>query len=365
MSTPGPDTTVPIGVYRGAAVDIIPVQAYEAFLGMRAGTTVSYVLAFMLDNPTWPQFEQAILAAGTNSGVPGPSATAWAPLLGGRQLMLAVAACCQGTTWADEASSANDTHWAALTQTLVSGGLGSCLLRIGREFTGGWYRWSASTNTASGNYYQTYQAGYAHVVQVMKAAGFTGKFIWNPYLGQGTMGPSTGAENAYPGDSVVDWIGIDVYDGPDGTNYPAGEVIRTPAQQQAVWNRLLTQWDGLEGWRNWAAGRNKPLCYPEYGLRLVERRRRLQGRRGQCRVHPGVRGMVPGHPPSDGRPVGRPGHGRVRPGRRPAAPGGRPGGTAGIPGSVRALTSPRYASRRHCDCNGYAKPWLAWLPLAH
>ena len=268
MSTPGPDTTVPIGVYRGAAVDIIPVQAYEAFLGMRAGTTVSYVLAFMLDNPTWPQFEQAILAAGTNSGVPGPSATAWAPLLGGRQLMLAVPACCQGTTWADEASSANDTHWAALTQTLVSGGLGSCLLRIGREFTGGWYRWSASTNTASGNYYQTYQAGYAHVVQVMKAAGFTGKFIWNPYLGQGTMGPSTGAENAYPGDSVVDWIGIDVYDGPDGTNYPAGEVIRTPAQQQAVWNRLLTQWDGLEGWRNWAVGRNKPLCYPEYGLRL-------------------------------------------------------------------------------------------------
>jgi hypothetical protein len=268
LSTPGPDTTVPIGVYRGAAVDIIPVQAYEAFLGMRAGTTVSYVLAFMLDNPTWPQFEQAILAAGTNSGVPGPSATAWAPLLGGRQLMLAVPACCQGTTWADEASSANDTHWAALTQTLVSGGLGSCLLRIGREFTGGWYRWSASTNTASGNYYQTYQAGYAHVVQVMKAAGFTGKFIWNPYLGQGTMGPSTGAENAYPGDSVVDWIGIDVYDGPDGTNYPAGEVIRTPAQQQAVWNRLLTQWDGLEGWRNWAVGRNKPLCYPEYGLRL-------------------------------------------------------------------------------------------------
>lgn len=268
MSTPGPDSTVPIGVYRGAAVDIIPVQAYEAFLGMRAGTTVSYVLAFMLDNPTWPQFEQAILAAGTNSGVPGPSATAWAPLLGGRQLMLAVPACCQGTTWADEASSANDTHWAALTQTLVSGGLGSCLLRIGREFTGGWYRWSASTNTASGNYYQTYQAGYAHVVQVMKAAGFTGKFIWNPYLGQGTMGPSTGAENAYPGDSVVDWIGIDVYDGPDGTNYPAGEVIRTPAQQQAAWNRLLTQWDGLEGWRNWAVGRNKPLCYPEYGLRL-------------------------------------------------------------------------------------------------
>jgi hypothetical protein len=268
LSTPGPDTTVPIGVYRGAAVDIIPVQAYEAFLGMRAGTTVSYVLAFMLDNPTWPQFEQAILAAGTNSGVPGPSATAWAPLLGGRQLMLAVPACCQGTTWADEASSANDTHWAALTQTLVSGGLGSCLLRIGREFTGGWYRWSASTNTASGNYYQTCQAGYAHVVQVMKAAGFTGKFIWNPYLGQGTMGPSTGAENAYPGDSVVDWIGIDVYDGPDGTNYPAGEVIRTPAQQQAVWNKLLTQWDGLEGWRNWAVGRNKPLCYPEYGLRL-------------------------------------------------------------------------------------------------
>jgi hypothetical protein len=102
MSMAGSD----MGVYRGAAVSIVPVRACENFLGMPSGTTVSYVLAFMADSPSWSQFEQAILEASTN-GPPGTaSATAWAPLLGSRQLMLAVPACCQGTTSPEAACAA-------------------------------------------------------------------------------------------------------------------------------------------------------------------------------------------------------------------------------------------------------------------
>ena len=120
-------TRLGIGVYRGAAVSIAPVRAYENFLGMPSGTTVGYVLAFMADSPSWSQFERAILAR--HHGPPGTaSATAWAPLLGGRQLMLAVPACCQGTTWRQEASGVNDAHWTALAKTLVHGGLGGCWL---------------------------------------------------------------------------------------------------------------------------------------------------------------------------------------------------------------------------------------------
>ena len=261
----GPD----IGVYRGAAVSIAPVQAYEKFLGMPYGATVGYVLAFMADNPSWSQFEQAILASSTNGPPGAASATAWAPLLGSRQLMLAVPACCQGTTWQQEASGVNDAHWTALAKTLVSGGLGGCWLRIGREFNGGWYRWSVSTSSSSGNHYPNYQSGYAHVIDVMKAAGFTGKFMWNPYVGQGTMGPRMGVEKCEPSQSVIDAIGIDIYDGPCGS-YPAGEVERTPAQQQAFWSTVhdSTRWDGLIGWHNLAVHQGKSLCYPEWGLRL-------------------------------------------------------------------------------------------------
>jgi hypothetical protein len=252
----GPDTTLPIGVYRGASPDITRVQDYEAFLGIPA---VDYVLAFMADSPTWPQFEQAILQSSTNGGPGAHSATEWAPLLGGRTLMLAVPACVQGTTWAAEASGANDTHWAALAQTLVGAGLGNSVLRIAREFSGGWYHWSVSPGNAA-----DHKAGWARIVSVMRNAGFTGKFMWNPYLGQGTFGPSSDPSSAYPGDASVDVIGLDFYDG----GYPAGETIRTIAQQQAAWASMRDQWAGLTGWLSFAQGRHKPLAYPEWGLRL-------------------------------------------------------------------------------------------------
>jgi hypothetical protein len=271
----GPCTPIPLGVYRASAVDIGVIQDYEKnFLNKTAGAAVSYVLAYLPDNPgTWAQFEQAVLAASTN-GPPGTeTATAWAPLLGDRTLMLGVPACCQGTTWADEAAGANDAHWTALATTLVNGGLGHCVLRIAREFNGSWYPWQVTAANAS-----AYQSGYAHIVQTMRAAGFTGAFMWNPYLGQGNFAgfsPPTGAESVYPlahgssgADTIVDLIGLDVYDGPDAANYPPGEVIRAPAQQQAAWHRMLTQWDGLTGWRALAVDHGKPLCYPEWGLRL-------------------------------------------------------------------------------------------------
>jgi hypothetical protein len=100
----------------------------------------------------------------------------------------------------------------------------------------------------------------------MRKAGFTGKFMWNPTIGQGTYGPSAGAESAYPGDSVTDVIGVDLYD----WGYPAQPDTepRTSAQQQAVWNKLRDQWDGLTGWQALAANHHKPLAYPEWGLQL-------------------------------------------------------------------------------------------------
>lgn len=254
-------TPVPAGVYRGAAASIAPVQAYEAFLGR----DVSYVLAFAADAPSsWDQFEQAVLASRTN-GPPGTTpAAAWAPLLGRRTLLLAVPACCLGTSWAQEAAGANDAHWRALARNLAASGLGTCMLRIGREMNGGWYRWTANPGSVI-----SYRAGYARIVSVMRDAGFGGTFMWSPYIGQGTMGPRQGTENLYPGDAAVDVIGVDLYDGPDPA-YPRGTPARSAAEHQAAWNRVQpsSAWDGLAGWHNLAVDHGKPLAYPEWGLRL-------------------------------------------------------------------------------------------------
>lgn len=262
MTTPGPDTSLPIGVYRNSSTDISAITAYEEFLGMPTGQSVDYVLAYMADNPTWPQFEAGILAATTN-GAPGAMpATSWAPVLGGRTLMLSVPACCQGTTWADEAAGKNDAHWKAFINTLVSGGLARCHLRIAREFTGSWYRWHASPANAS-----DYTAGYSHVCKLMRDNGFTGQFIWNPYIGLGGMFTTFAQIQALWPTWGNGNIGIDFYDGPS-SHYPPGETIRTEAQQQAAWNDILTQPAGLNDWRAFAVSKKTALCYPEWGLRL-------------------------------------------------------------------------------------------------
>jgi hypothetical protein len=257
--------TIPIGVYRGSPVSISRVEAHEVFLSMPAGTSVSYVLAFAADTPaTWAQFEQAILMSSTN-GPPGTTfAAAWAPLLGNRKLILGLPACALGTTWEDEATGINDVHWSALARNLVSGGLGDCVLRVAREFNGGWYRWTGNPGNAA-----QFVTGYKRIVSVMRDAGFTGSFMWNPYLLQGSMGPREGAENLYPGNSAVDIIGLDLYDGGYPACPPSG-IMRTAAEHQAAWEKMQppTAWDGLTGWHNFAAARDRPLAYPEWGLRL-------------------------------------------------------------------------------------------------
>jgi len=260
MTNPGPDTSIGIGVYRGSSVDISAITAYEEFLGMPSGSKVNYVLAYMADNPTWPQFENAVLAATTNGGPGVMKATDWVPALGGRTLMLSVPACCQGTTWVDEASGKNDAHWVALTKTLVNNGLDMCHLRIAREFTGSWYRWNANPTNAV-----HYTAGYSHVCKVIRDNGFSGQFIWNPYIGLGNFTSFAQITALWP-----TWgngnIGIDFYDGPS-SHYPPGETIRTQAQQQAVWSDLLNGPGGLANWRAFALSKKIALCYPEWGLR--------------------------------------------------------------------------------------------------
>lgn len=267
---PGPIVSTPIGVYRTAGVDIAAIEAYEAFLGFPAGTKVSYVLSYLADRPSWPQFEAGLLASHTNGPAGTQSVTAWAPLLAGRTLMLAVPACCNGTTWAAEASGANDAHWRALGGLLVSAGLGKTVLRIGREFNGAWYPWGVTTNTTSGNSVSNFKTGYAHIVEVLRSIpGQSFRFMWNPTVGvvDGNMA-NGGIEQSFPGSEVVDMVGIDIYDGDWTGIYDPGFVRSEDQQLRSFQTNVFSCQDGLVAWHTLAASWNKPLAYPEWGLRL-------------------------------------------------------------------------------------------------
>ncbi|MGE5285749.1 MAG: glycosyl hydrolase [Micromonosporaceae bacterium] len=255
MSAPVPPrgASIPIGVYRGRGCGAAAIERYEEFLGR----PVDYVLDFMAESPSsWAQFEAGCLTAG--AGV-----SAWRGQLGDRRLVLGVPACCLGSGWADEAAGRNDSHWSALGSRLVSLGFGDAVLRVGREMNGSWYTWAVGEGGQA-----AYISGYRHVVSVLRAIpGASFRFCWSPYIGTGTL-PSSGTESAYPGDAYVDEIGVDVYDGDWSGIYGGPADAITTTQQQQVWDRLLTEWDSLRGWYHLALSHGKPLCFPEWGLRL-------------------------------------------------------------------------------------------------
>ena len=264
MSTPG--ASVPIGVYRGRGCGIHVIGAYENFIGR----PVQKVVDFMVDKPaSWAQFENGALSVS-----PAADVSAWQGVLGQRQLVLGVPACCgastssDGKTWADEANGVNDAHWQALGRRLISLGLGGALLRIGREFNASWYPWQVTEGNQA-----SYIAGYQHVVDVLRALpGAAFRFCWNPILGVGNL-TARGVESCYPGNAYVDEIGLDVYDfsrknSAGAQIYPGNAGATTAAQQQQVLDIMFTEWDSLRGWYSLALSHGKPLSFPEWGLVL-------------------------------------------------------------------------------------------------
>ncbi len=86
-------------------------------------------------------------------------------------------------------------------------------LRWGAEMNGNWYAWSG---VASRNDPAKYVAAYRHIHDLFTAAGVTNaRWVWAPNADSHPGGTSSGSWNNwrhyYPGDTYVDWVGIDGY----------------------------------------------------------------------------------------------------------------------------------------------------------
>ena len=173
----------------------------------------------------------------------------WVKAASGRRLALSVPLLpteAKGQLAAGAAGSF-DPYFRTLAQNLVNRGLGTSIIRLGWEANGSWFPWSAVPDPAS------WRAFYRRTVVAMRAvpgAAFTFDLTLNP-------GQSLSFADLYPGDDVVDVIGLDVYDvmWQDSTS--------TPEQR---WSFLLNQPNGLIDHRDFAAARGKPLSFPEWGL---------------------------------------------------------------------------------------------------
>jgi hypothetical protein len=224
-----------LGVYRGAASPG-QISAFGTWLGQGPTYALDYLAGdnwATIESPTW------WLDGWAGSPYQVVYSVPLIPQTGGSLQ--------QGAT------GAYNSHFVNLAQTLVSHGDGNATLRLGWEFNGGWYRWAAASNPAA------FVAYWRRIVTAMRSVAPNLRFEWCPTLGAGQMS-STGVEGAYPGDSYVDFVGMDVYDQAWGPN---GSIVSDPATR---WNMYLTQQNGLDWLASFAGAHRKPIAFPEWGL---------------------------------------------------------------------------------------------------
>jgi hypothetical protein len=79
-------------------------------------------------------------------------------------------------------------------------------LRFAHEMNGNWYPWSPGVD---GNTSAEYVAAWRHVVDIFRQEEATNvRWVWSPNV---AYEGSTPFEEVYPGDTYVDWVGLDGY----------------------------------------------------------------------------------------------------------------------------------------------------------
>jgi hypothetical protein len=231
-----PAGTQRVGVYTGPA-NVAGQKAFEAWLGGDVSVAMDY-----LDQSSWSAFDDTDWLLGPWSG--------WVKEDPTRLFVLSVPLLTRDSAGQlrSGANGAFDAHFRQLAQKLVARGMSSTVIRLGWEMNGGWFPWSGVGDPAA------YTAMFRHVVGVMRAVpGARFGFEWTPNGGRSQVS----SEALYPGDDVVDVIGLDQYD------------IKwedSNAAPDARWQFLLTEPYGLNWHRTFARAHGKPMAYSEWAL---------------------------------------------------------------------------------------------------
>lgn len=118
---------------------------------------------------------------------------------------------------ADIAAGAEDERigqWAARARQLP----GTVLLRFAHEMNGDWYPWSVRKDPAQRP--EDYVAAWRRIHELFEQQRADNvQFIWCP-----NFEPVDNIAFYYPGDDVVDWVGLDVYNHPEWPR-PPGPLI--------------------------------------------------------------------------------------------------------------------------------------------
>lgn len=149
------------------------------------------------------------------------------------------------------AAGAYDGYARQLAANLVAAGMGNAVIRLGHEMNGTWYHDGLGNDPAE---YGDWSAYWARIVTAMRSVpGAHFLFDWNVNAGYRNIPLAS----YYPGNSVVDIIGVDVYD----SGMPGN-----PGNPATRWSSLYHEPGGLADIVSFAREHGKPLSFPEWGL---------------------------------------------------------------------------------------------------
>ncbi|MGF6308212.1 hypothetical protein ABIB82_003683 [Bradyrhizobium sp. i1.8.4] len=168
----------------------------------------------------------------------------WKKLNPARNVVWSVPLTITGTPLADVAGGLHDAEFKAAARA-IAGSHPKAIIRLGWEMNISSMGWFARGRE------DDYIKAFRHVVAIFRARSGNFKFDWCPGWGLQDMP----ADAAYPGDDVVDYIGLDVYD------------FKSEGGAAERWtNSYLKAPFGLEWQRAFALGHGKLMSYPEWGV---------------------------------------------------------------------------------------------------
>jgi hypothetical protein len=238
----GATSSVPIGVYNGPG-KVAALNDFGNWLGspvVYATDYVDYKNGWSTDfNPTW---------------LIGPWGQ-WVNQATNRKLVLGLPMLENSNygQFDQGAAGAFDTYFINLSQKMVSNGLGSSVIRLGYEANCDTIGpWQATDNPTG------YIKHFRHIVQIMKSVpGTNFKFDWTVCNGLQNGHVLNSFASFYPGDDVVDIIGMDQYD---------VKWMDTMVTHEQRWQYNVSRYMGLQDHQNFALSHGKPVSFPEWGL---------------------------------------------------------------------------------------------------
>ncbi len=207
------------------------VEAFEQWLGRSGLLALDY-----MRGDGWSNF------IGTAKWLPG----FWWQNNHNRNLVWSVQLTMAGTSLAQITSGLEDDAFRYVAAQIARA-QPNAIIRIGWEANGDWFPWSAANGKQT-----DYINAFRHVAAIFKAASPGFRIDWCVNFGP----TNVPADQIYPGDDVVDIIGMDIYDtNPMSKTDPA-----------AAWQNYLNSPYGLNWHKQFAAAHGKPMSYPEWGV---------------------------------------------------------------------------------------------------